>query len=114
MKYTWIIALLAVVMLLAACGGEPGDKDGEENAPAQAPAPVAALTVPHIERADDPILFETCVEKLVSAAGDENGDSVLRRGHRSPLSASSGATASATSLCARSTHVPTSIPLRST
>lgn len=31
---------------------------------------VAALTVPHIERADDPVRFETCVEKLVASAGE--------------------------------------------
>lgn len=29
---------------------------------------VAALTVPHIERKGDPVIFETCVEKLVTAA----------------------------------------------
>jgi len=41
MKLFPVLVFLSVLALLAACGGESGDKGKEEAAPAQAPAPAA-------------------------------------------------------------------------
>lgn len=52
--------------------------------------PVAALTVPHIARTDDPVSFATCVEKVVNAARElstalgAGGSAAARKDRKEP------------------------------